>query len=168
MEVQHAAAIREAESTTKEEETYHKIAVKEAETCHATQAHDLEQSHKESVLTLECEVLAEEGHDHQVFVEACGAALWACPLKAHGVLIYPLLLLTGNVPLAAMLATTPQLATVGGEPPLTTSPPTVSRMLTPPTGTKWQCQSSDQEATASRPEEGEAAGLVVSPGEHPC
>ena len=28
-------------------------------------------------------------------MEACSAALWACPLKAHGVLIYPLQLLAG-------------------------------------------------------------------------
>ena len=109
---------------TKEVETHHKIAIKQAETHHATQAHDLEQSHEESVLKLECEVLAEEGCDHQAFVEVCSAALWACPLKAHGVLMYPLLLHTGNVPLTIMLATTPHPATVGGEQPLTASPPT--------------------------------------------
>ena len=40
------------------------------------------------MLKLECEALAEEGHDYQAFVEACGAALQACALKAHGVLIY--------------------------------------------------------------------------------
>ena len=51
-------------------------------------------------------------------------------------LMYPLLLLTGNVPLTAMLATTPQLATVCRELLLTASPPTVSRMQAPPTGNK--------------------------------
>ena len=89
-EVQCVATIREVEA-----------AIKEAETHCATQAYDLEQLHAESVLKLEHEVLAEEGHHCQAFVEACSASLWACPLKAHGVLMYPLLLLTGNVPLAA-------------------------------------------------------------------
>ena len=119
------------------------------------------------MLKLECEALAEEEHDCQPFVEDCSAALLSCPLEAHGVLMYPLLLLTGNVPLATMLATTPQPATAGRELSLTASPPTVSRMLAPPTGTKWWCQSSDQEEAASRAKEEEAAGLDVSPEEHP-
>ena len=55
---------------------------------------------------------AEQGHDCLAFMEACSAALQACPLKAHGVLMYPLLLLTDSVPLATMLSTTPLLATV--------------------------------------------------------
>ena len=83
------------------------------------------------MLKLECEVLVEEGHDFQAFMETCSTALWACPFEAHGVLMYPLLLLTGNVPLAAMLAATPQLATVGGELLLTASPPTMSKTLAP-------------------------------------
>ena len=106
-EVQHAATIREAEATINEAETHHKIAIKEAETHHATQAHNLQQSHEESVLKMEWEVLVQEGCDCQAFAEACDTALWACPLKAHGVLMYPLLLLTGNVLLVTMLATTP-------------------------------------------------------------
>ena len=102
------------------------------------------------MLKLECEVLVEEGHDCQAFMEACGTALQACPFEAHGVLMCPLLLLTGNVPLATMLAATPQPATVGRELPLTAYPPTVSKVLAPPTGTKYRYQLSDQEATASR------------------
>ena len=42
-------------------------------------------------------------------LEACRAVLWTCPPNAHGVLMYPLQLLTDNVPLATilgMLATT--------------------------------------------------------------
>ena len=55
---------------------------------------------------LEHEALAEEGHNCQAFMEATGTTLWDCPFKAHGVLMCPLQLLTGNVPLATMLATT--------------------------------------------------------------
>ena len=130
-EVWHAATIREAEAAIKEGETHQKITIKEAETHHATQPYNLEQSHKESVLKLECKELVEEGHDHQAFVEACSTALQACPFEDHGVLMYPLLLLTCNVPLAAMVATTPKLATAGGELLLTASPPTGPRMPAP-------------------------------------
>ena len=151
----------------KQAETYYEVMIKEAEACHATQAHNLEQSHEESVLKLEHKALVKEGHDCQAFVEACRAALWACPTEAHGALMYPLLLLTGNVPLATMLATTAQLATVGGELPLTASPPIVSRMPAPPTRTKRWHPSSHQEATASRAEEEEAASLDISPREQP-
>ena len=119
------------------------------------------------MLMLECEVLVEEEHGCKAFVEACSTALWACPLKAHGVLMYPPQFVTANVPLAIMLATTPQLATTGREPPLTASPPTVSRMLAPPTGTKWQCQSSDQEAMMPRPEEEDVPNLDITLEEHP-
>ena len=112
--------------------------IKEAEAHCATQAYNLEQSHVESRLKLEHEALAEEGCDCLVFEEACGAALQACPLKAHWVLMYPIQLLTGNVPLAIMLATTPQPATVGREPPLTASPPTALRILAAPSGGKHQ------------------------------
>ena len=154
-------------SAIREAETQYEVTVKEAETHHTTEAHDLEQSHKESVLKLECKALVEEGHDHQTFVEACGTAVWACPAKAHGALMYPLLLLTGDVPLAAMLAATLQLATVHGELPLIASPPTVSRTLAPTTRTKWWHPSSDQEATDSTAEKEEAAILDVSPEEHP-
>ena len=123
-EAQCAAMIREAETCCV-------ATIKEADTHHATQAYTLEKFHKESMFKLEHAVLVEEGHDCQAFVEACGTALWACPLKPHGVLMYPLQLLTGNVP----LATTPQLATAGREPPPTASPSMVSRMPASPTGT---------------------------------
>ena len=118
-------------------------------------------------LSLECEALVEEGCDCQVFMEACSATWWACPLNAHGVLIYPLQLLTGNVLLAAMLATTPQSTTVARQLLPAASPPTVSRIPAPPTGTKQWHQSSDQEATPPRPEEEEAAILDVTLEEHP-
>ena len=141
--------------------------IKEAEIHCTAQAHDLELSHIGSVLKLECEALMEEGHDCQVFMEACITALWACPTKNHGALMYPLLLLTDNVSLAAMLASTPQLTTMDRELLVAASPSTVSRMPTSPSGTKQQCPSSDQDATTSRAEKEEAAGLDVSQGGHP-
>ena len=73
-----------AEAVIKEAETHHEITIEEAEICHATQAYDLEQSYKESVLKLEHEALAEEGNDCQAFMEVCSAAFWACPFEMHG------------------------------------------------------------------------------------
>ena len=59
------------------------------------------------MLKFEHKALIEDGHDHQAFMEACGTALQACPTETHGALIYSMLLLTDNMPLATMLATTP-------------------------------------------------------------
>ena len=98
------------------------------------------------MLELEHEALAEDSWDCQAFVEACGAALQTYLPKVHGVLMYPLQLLTGSILLVSILgmpATTLQLATVGKEQTPTASPPTVSEMPAPPTGTKWQCCLSD-------------------------
>ena len=85
--------------------------------------------------------------------------------------MYPLQLLTADMPLVALMGmttmaqleamegltappnVTPQLADVGRELPLTASSCTVPRMLTPPSRTQWQCPSSNQEAAASRTEE---------------
>ena len=117
---------------------------------------------KVCMLKLECEVLEEKRHDHQAFLGACSTALWACPLKAHGVLMYPLQLLTGNVPLATMLVITLQLATVGREPPSTASPLTVSRMPAP------QLELNGSTACMPRKqEEEEVTGLDVTSKEHP-
>ena len=47
----------------READTHYEVMIKEAEAHCATQAYTLEQSHEESMLKLECEVLVEEGHD---------------------------------------------------------------------------------------------------------
>ena len=75
-----ARCVNEAWATEalKEAEVHYAATIKEAEVC-------------------------QEGQDHQVFLEACGAVLWACPPKAFGVLMYPLQLLTGSMSLAAIL-----------------------------------------------------------------
>ena len=163
-------AIKEAKMCQKEVEVHCAAAMKEAEAHQAIHACALEQSHKESMLELEHEAIAEEVWDCQAFVEAHGAVLWACPPEAHGVQMYPLQLLTGNMLLAAILgmpATTLKPTTVGRQPTSTASPPTVSEMPAPPTRTKWQCHSSDWEATMLKPEEEEAVGLDISPKEWP-
>ena len=138
-EVQAAKAIREAEMYQKEAEFHCAATIKEAEACHAIHDCALQQSHKESILELEHEAIAEEGQNHWVFMEACGAVLWVYPPKACWVLMYPLLLLTGNMELASilgMLATTLQLATVGRAMTSTASQPTVSEMPASPTRTR--------------------------------
>ena len=68
----------------REAETHYEVTVKEAEACHATQAQALEQSHKEIMLKLEHEALAEEGHNCWAFMEACSTALQVCPFETHG------------------------------------------------------------------------------------
>ena len=161
---------REAEMCQKEAEVCCAAMIKEVEACCAIHTCTLEQSHKESMLESECKVIAEEGQDHWALMEACWAVLWACPPKAHGVLMYLSQFLNGNVLLAAilgMLATNPQPALVPRELKSTASPPTVSEMPATPTGTKWQCCLSNQEATMLKPEEGEAAGLYVTWKEQP-
>ena len=75
--------------------------IRELETACADHTHTLEWSLEESMLDLECETIEKEGWDHQSFLEACGAALQACPMEFWGVLMYPLQLLMGNAPLAA-------------------------------------------------------------------
>ena len=140
----------QATEALKEVEVCYAAVIKEVEAHWVIHACALEKSHKESMLELEHEAIVEEVWDHLVFLEACGAVLWACPPEACGVLMYTLQLLTGNVPLAAilgMLATTLQLATAGGELMSTASPPSVSETPALPTGIKWQCHLSDWEAT---------------------
>ena len=130
----------QATKALKEVKVYYAVMIKEAEDHWVIHACTLEKSHKESMLELEHEAIAEEGLDHQAFLEACVAVLWACPPKAHGVLMYPLQLLTGNVLLATILkmpATTLQPATAGRELTSTASPPIVSENPAPPTRIKW-------------------------------
>ena len=83
------------------------VAIRWAETACADHANTLQQSLGESMQDLEQKAIEKEGWDHQSFLEACRAALQACPPEAHGVLMYPLQLLTGNMSLATLLVTTP-------------------------------------------------------------
>ena len=83
------------------------ITIREAETTCVGHAHTLQQSLGESMLDLEHEAIEKEGQDHQSFLEACRVALQAYHPRNHETLIYPLQLLTGNMSLATLLATTP-------------------------------------------------------------
>ena len=97
---QCAAMIWDAEATCT-------VIIREAETACVGHTHILQQSHGESMQDLEHEAIDKEGWDCQSFLEACRAALQACPPEAHRVFMFPLQLVTGNMSLAALLATTP-------------------------------------------------------------
>ena len=106
-EVQATKAIKEAEMQPHSQDQRGWVApcttrIKEAEVCCTTNSCVLQQTHGESMLALkQCKAIAEEGWDCCAFVEASVVALLAClHLKPCGAMIYPLQLLTGNVPLA--------------------------------------------------------------------
>ena len=83
-------------------------AIKQSEVYHATTVYALQQAHKDSMLVVEWQTQVEERWDCQAFVEAFQAAIWACTPEGWRELLYPLQLLTGDVPLATlqgMLAT---------------------------------------------------------------
>ena len=113
---------------------------------------------------------AEERQDCQAFMEAFGVGIWACLPENQGTLLYPLQLLTSNVPLATLLgmSATTQLWVVaeGGLVP-TSSIPSMSEMPVPLMGAKcWYC-SSDQGVAILRQEEEEAVDIDDIPEEHP-
>ena len=78
-------------------------AMKQAEVCHTTAACALQQADRDSLLALECQTKVEERWDCQAFMEAFRVAIQACLPKTQGTLLYPLQLLTGNVPLVTLL-----------------------------------------------------------------
>ena len=161
-EVCHAAKVKEAK-------LHHTTSIKEAEVCHTTNSCVLQQTKRESMLALKCEAIAEEGQDCQAFMEASAVALQACPPKTHGALMYPLQLLTSNVPLAAMLempATTQLQAAADREPTSATSIPSVSEMPAPLMGAKQWHHSYNQ--GVSMPRQDETAELDNIPEEPPC
>ena len=80
--------------------------------------------------------------------------------------MYPLQLLTDNVPLATMLATTIQPATVGRGLPSTASLLTVSKMPAPLTRTNGSAAHPTRKVMM-RPEEEEVTELDVTLEEHP-
>ena len=137
--------------------------------CTAT-VYTLQQVHKDSVIVLECQATAEERQAHQAFMEAFRVAIGSCPPKNWGTLLYPLQLLTGDVPLATllgMLATTQLWTMAGSEPAHAVPIPRVPGMPALQTGTKCLCHSSDQGVLALRQEEEETVELSYTPKEHP-
>ena len=112
-ETTYAAAIREAEAThaasTREVEVIHATAVRKAEAVRVAQTSKLQQVHQETIQTLEDEAIEKEKHAHQSLLQACEAALQACPNKSLGVLMYHIHLLTGNMSLTSLLMAASQL-----------------------------------------------------------
>ena len=72
--------------------------IREAETSCTDHTHTLQQYLDENMQDFECEAIEKEGWNHQSFLEACGAALQACPREVWGLLMYPLQLLMGKCP----------------------------------------------------------------------
>ena len=97
-------------------------------------------------------------------MEISRVALWTCQPKVHGILMYPLQLLTSNVLLATILG---MLATMGKELTSATSIPRVLETRAPVNGMKKMCHSSNQGASMPRPEEEDTPELDVTPEEPP-
>ena len=70
---------------------------------HAATASTLQQAHLESISALNCEVTEEEGQKCQAFMRKFSTTLQACSSEDHWVLMYPVQLLAGGVPLASLL-----------------------------------------------------------------
>ena len=108
----YATAIRKAEAacsaSTSEVKVIHATRIRKAEAVNVVQASKLQCQHQEAMQNLEEEALEVEKHSWQSFLQACGAALQACPTNALGKLMYPLHLLMGSLSLPGFpLATLP-------------------------------------------------------------
>ena len=120
---------------------------------------------------LEHEAKVEEGQNCQASMEAFRVVMQACLPETQGVLLYPLQLLTGDVPLTTILgmSATAQLQTVtdrGSE--LAPPNPSMSGIPVPLMGVKCQHPSSGQGVPAlSQEEEEEIADTDDIPKEHP-
>ena len=105
-------------------------AIRQAKVHCTTTTYTFQQAHQESVLELECQMMAEERQVCQAFMEAFMVTIQACSPNNWGALLYPLQLLTCDVPLACLLwmSATAQLHAVedGGPAPVS-SIPNVSR-----------------------------------------
>ena len=76
----------------------------------STTATALEEAYKSNIMVLEEEAKADEGRDCQAFAEAFWAVMQACPPEAQRTLMYPLQLLSSDVPLAALMGMTMQIS----------------------------------------------------------
>ena len=120
--------------------------IREVEATCADCTHTLQQLHSNSMQGLEGEVI-EKGRDCQSFLTACGVPLQACPTEAHGILMYPLQLLMGNMSLATSLGHLPQASTAIEKPTPATPHPTMLAAPAPISEIKWLCHPSGEEAT---------------------
>ena len=103
----HTTCIRESEanyaSTIAEAEGCCSTAIRKVESHSAKQACSIKLLHVEGMQCLEMEAIEEEGKDHLSFLAACGTVWQVSSPKAHWVLITPLHLFMGNIPLATLL-----------------------------------------------------------------
>ena len=88
----------------------------EAMTHHSTAATALHEAYDSNIIALEQVAKVEEGRECQAFAEAFWAVMQMCPLDVQGTFMYPLQLLTSNVPLAALMgmSTVSQLQAMEG------------------------------------------------------
>ena len=120
-------------------------AIRQANVHGATAAYAPQQAHKESALVLEHQAMEEERWTSQAFMEAFGVAMGSCLPENWGAHLYPLQVLTGDIPLAALqgMSATAQLWAMADRKLAPTAPiPRVPEMPAPPTGTECQCYSS--------------------------
>ena len=123
---------------------------------------------QDSVLVLECKARAKEGQDCQAFMKVFGVAIQAYLPETNRTLMDPVQLLTGDVPLAAILgmSATSQLWAVTSRGPVPAAfIPSASETPALLMGMKCQHRSSDQGVPMPRPEEEETAELDNTPEE---
>ena len=141
-EATNTTAMRKTETThstsTSEVEAAHITTVRKAEAASAVQASKLQQTHQETTQNLEDEALEVEKCACQSFLQACGAALQACPNEALGKLMYPIHLLTGNMSLTGPLMATSPLIIKLWDPIPSPCHPRRSATATHSLRAKWQ------------------------------
>ena len=120
-------------------------AIREVEVHHKNTACALQQAHWDNILALGCEAKVTTEWNSQAF----GVPTWACPPEGHGALLYPLQILTHDVPLPTILgmsAIIQLLAKAGiGLVPIPPTP-SVSGTPVPQVSGKCWCHSSDLSA----------------------
>ena len=77
--------------------------MREAVACCSTTATTLEKAYKSNIMALEWVAKVEEGREQQAFAETFWAVLQMCLPEAQGTFMYPLQLLTGDVPITAIM-----------------------------------------------------------------
>ena len=92
--------------------------IRKAESHCVEHACSIQQAHAEDMQLLEKEAMEVEGRDCLSFLATCGIALQTCPPEAHGVLMGPLQLLTGNMSQATLLNIPPLVPPLGKNLPL--------------------------------------------------
>ena len=130
-EATYGTTIRKAEainlaSSSKVEVTW-ATGIRKAKATNVVQASKLQQQHQEAMQNLEEGAFEEEKCPHQSYLQACGAALQACPSNALAKLMYPLHLLMGSQSLPRPLMVTSPLTARSRNP--VTSPHCPSRPI---------------------------------------